>query len=126
MRRQFVRYVAIGVGLNLVFYVAYLLLSWRLLGSEAAMTVTSCVGTLGSFFANRKLTFAHRGDQRAALLRFLACYGLLYALDFAALWVFSRNMGIAHQLVQGGVILVLPWIAFVLQKFWVFPPEAPV
>jgi putative flippase GtrA len=88
------------------------------------MTITFSVGVLLSFLANRRITFRHRGDQLAALLRFLACYAILYLIDFIALWVFAGRMGFAHQIVQGGVILVLPLLAFTIQKYWVFPAAA--
>jgi putative flippase GtrA len=124
VRAQFIRYVLVGLGLNAALYVTYLLLTWRIMGSEAAMTITFSVGVLLSFLANRRITFRHRGDQLAALLRFLACYAILYLIDFIALWVFAGRMGFAHQIVQGGVILVLPLLAFTIQKYWVFPAAA--
>lgn len=124
IRPQFVRFVAVGLGLNAALYAAYLLLTWLEMGSETAMTITFCFGTLLSFIANRNMTFRHRGDHMGALLRFLVCYAILYAINFAALWVFAEHMGIAHQIVQGCAILVIALFAFVLQRYWVFPPAA--
>ena len=124
VRAQFVRYVLVGLGLNAGLYAMYLLLTWRIMGSEAAMTITLSVGTLLSFLANRRLTFRHRGDRLAALRRFLACYAIIYLLDFIALWVFAGQMGIPHQIVQGCAILVLPLLAFMMQRYWVFPASA--
>lgn len=124
IRTQFVRYVAIGLGLNATLYIAYLLLSWLVIGSRGAMTITFSVGMLLSFIANRNLTFRHRGDHLGALLRFIVCYAILYTVNFIALWAFAERMGVAHQIVQGGVILVLPLFAFALQKYWVFPNAA--
>jgi putative flippase GtrA len=121
IRAQFVRYVTIGLGLNAVLYLAYLLLSWRAVGSRGAMTITFSIGVLLSFIANRNLTFRHRGDHLGPLLRFIACYAILYTVNFTALWAFAEQMGVAHQIVQGGVILTLPLFAFALQKYWVFP-----
>lgn len=119
---QFTRFVAVGVGLNASLYVAYLLLTWLGMGHEAAMTITFCLGALLGFFFNRNLTFRHRGDYRAALLRFMECYAILYMINFAALWFFAGRMGIAHQIVQGGAVLVIALLAFVLQRYWVFRP----
>lgn len=117
---QFARYVAIGLGLNAALYLAYLLLSWRVMGSRSAMTITFSVGVLLSFVANRNLTFRHRGNHLAALSRFFACYAMLYTLNFVALWGFAEQMGIEHQIVQGGAILALSLLAFAMQKYWVF------
>ena len=124
VRAQFIRYVLVGLGLNAALYATYLLLTWRIMGSEAAMTITFSVGMLLGFLANRSITFRHRGDQLAALRRFLACYAILYLIDFIALWVFAGQMGVPHQIVQGCVILVLPLLAFIMQKYWVFPAAA--
>lgn len=124
VRAQFVRYVLVGLGLNAALYATYLLLTWWIMGSEAAMTITFSVGTLLGFLANRSLTFRHRGDRLAALRRFLACYAILYLIDFIALGVFAGQMGVPHQIVQGCVILVLPLLAFIMQKYWVFPAGA--
>jgi putative flippase GtrA len=121
VRAQFIRYVLVGLGLNAALYAIYLLLTWRIMGSETAMTITFSVGMLLSFLANRSLTFRHRGHQLAALRRFLACYAILYLIDFTALWVFAGRMGLPHQIVQGCVVLVLPLLAFMMQKYWVFP-----
>jgi putative flippase GtrA len=124
VRAQFIRYVLVGLGLNAALYATYLLLTWRIMGSEAAMTITFSVGTLLSFLTNRNLTFRHRGDLLAALRRFLACYAILYLMDFVALWVFAGQMGVPHQIVQGCLILVLPLLAFIMQRYWVFPAAA--
>ena len=121
LRAQFIRYVIVGLALNAALYAAYLLLTWLVMGSEAAMTLTFGAGTLLSFLANRNITFRHRGDHFAALLRFVACYIILYIIDFTALWVFALRMGVPHQIVQGCVVLVLPPLGFIMQKYWVFP-----
>jgi putative flippase GtrA len=124
VRAQFIRYVLIGLLLNAALYATYLLLTWWIMSRETAMTITFSVGTLLSFLANRSLTFRHRGDRLAALRRFLACYAILYFVDFIALWVFAGHMGVPHQIVQGCVVLVLPLLAFIAQKYWVFPATA--
>jgi putative flippase GtrA len=124
VRAQFIRFVLIGLGINATLYLAYLLLTWWIVGSETAMTITFGVGVLLSFLANRSLTFRHRGDGRAALLRFSTCYAILYVLNFIALWGFAGRMGLPHQIVQGCMVLVLALLAFTMQKYWVFPESA--
>jgi putative flippase GtrA len=124
VRAQFIHYVFIGVVLNAALYGTYLLLTWRILGSKTAMTITFSVGLLLSFLANRILTFRHRGDRLVALRRFLACYAILYLIDFITLWMFAGKMGVPHQIVQGCVVLLLPLLAFTMQNYWVFPDAA--
>jgi putative flippase GtrA len=121
LRVQFIRYVLVGLGLNAALYTMYLLLTWWIMGSETAMTITFSVGMLLSFLANRSLTFRHGGHQLTALRRFMACYAILYLIDFIALWVFAGEMGVPHPIVQGCAVLVLALLAFTMQKYWVFP-----
>jgi putative flippase GtrA len=123
-RGQFFRYVLVGLGLNAAFYATYLLLTWRIMGSEAAMTITFSVGVLVSFRASRSVTFRYGGDQLPALRRYLAWCAILYLIDFIALRVFAGQMGVPHQIVQGCVVVVLPLLNFVVQKHWVFPTTA--
>lgn len=120
IRAQFIRFVLVGLGLNAALYGTYLLLTWWILRSEVAMTITFSVGVLFSFLAHRSVTFRHRGDRFAALRRFLACYVILYLINLTALWLFADRMGIPHQLVQGCMALVVALLAFIVQKYWVF------
>jgi putative flippase GtrA len=124
IRQQFIRYVAIGLVLNAAFFGLYLLLTWSVMGTQAAMTITFSIGMLLSFIANRAVTFRHSGNRLGALLRFITCYAVLYLANSAALMVFAGRMGIAHQVVQAGAVLTLPLLAFGLQKYWVFAADA--
>jgi putative flippase GtrA len=124
VRAQFIRFVLVGLGLNAAGYATYLLLTWRIMGSEAAMTITFSVATLLSFLANRSFTFRHTGGQLAALRRFLTYYAILYLINFIALWVVAGQMGVPHQIVQGCMILVLALLNFIMQRYWVFPAAA--
>lgn len=118
---KFLRYAIVGLGLNATLYLIYLLLTWRMLPSEAAMTVVFVLGILMSFVAHRNITFAHKGRRRDALRRFAICYGAMYALNLWALWFFVEHMNIPHQIVQGCAILIIALLGFVVQKYWVFP-----
>lgn len=124
VRAQFIRYVLVGLGLNAAIYGVYLLVTWRIMGCEAAMTIIFGVGTLLSFLANRRITFSHRGDQLAALRWFLACYAMLCVIDFITPWVFAGQMRVPHQIVQGCVAVVLALLNFIIQRHWVFPAAA--
>jgi putative flippase GtrA len=127
IRQQFVRFAIIGLLLNGVLYCAYLLLTRGLMGSPAAMTITYCTGVLAGFLLNRRVTFRYRGDNRGALLRYVACYVIGYAINFVTLWWLVQRLGLAHEVVQAGVTLILPVILFSLQRYWVFRrPRLPL
>lgn len=118
--RQFVCYAAIGLGLNAALYGAYLLLTYGGMSSLAAMTLTYAAGVCCGFLLNRKLTFRYQGGDSGALLRYVASYGIGYALNFVILWLLAVRAGMSHQIVQGCITVGLPVLLFVLQKFWVF------
>ena len=52
--RQFIRYAAVGLMLNIVLFGVYLLLTRGLMGSPAAMTATYSAGVLIGFVLNSK------------------------------------------------------------------------
>lgn len=120
IRQQFFRYAAVGLGLNATLYGAYLVLTQTLMGSRAAMTITYSAGVVLGFMLNRSITFRYRGRDVGALLRYVASYGIGYAINFATLWFFVDRMGVAHEIVQGGMVLTLPVVLFALQRYWVF------
>ncbi len=121
IRRQFIRYAAIGLLLNAALYGAYVLLTHTLMGVRAAMTLTYGLGVLIGFVLNRKITFRYRRGDVGALPRYLASYLVGYVINLAALWWLVDHEGISHVIVEGGIIVVLPIILFALQKYWVFP-----
>jgi len=117
---QLIRYGLVGLGSNLLLYLAYLLLTGLGLGPKWAMSSLYVVGVLQTFYFNRKWTFAHVGRLDATLMRYCASYGLGYLVNLLALQVLADQMGYPHQAVQGVMILVLAVMLFLLQKFWVF------
>lgn len=73
-------------------------LTWLLmaLGSNtiAANAAGFAVGMTVSFTLNRKWTFAHRGDWRASLPRWLAVAAVAYVANLAVMLATSRGLGI--------------------------------
>ena len=121
IRQQFIRFAAIGLGLNAALYGSYLLLTHTLMGSQSAMTVTYCSGVMIGFLLNRNITFRHHGGNRGALSRYIAAYFLGYGINFLALWIFADRLGMAHEIVQAVTIVVVAVVTFCLQRYWVFP-----
>ena len=124
IRRQFISYFVIGVSVNVTLYAVYLLLADTLMESRSAMTVTYCAGVLLSFALNRKITFRFRGDNGSALLRYAGAYAIGYVINFAGLWLLVDHYGIAHEIAQGVIMLVLVVVLFLLLRYWVFPARA--
>jgi putative flippase GtrA len=121
IRQQFIRYVAIGLVVNAALYGAYLLLTHTLMGSRTAMTLTYGSSVLIGFVLNRKITFRYHGSNVGALLRYFVSYLIGYVINLTALWLLVDHAGIAHEVVQGGMIVLLAIVLFALQRYWVFP-----
>lgn len=125
IRQQFMRYVIIGVLLNAALYGSYLLLTHTVMGSRAAMSITYGAGVLTGFVLNCKITFGFRGDQVGALARYIASYGIGYAIDFTGLWLLVDRAGFRHEWVQAFLTIAIALILFALQRYWVFSPPPP-
>ena len=85
MHRQLLRYVMVGVGSNVILYLAYLLLTGLGLGHKTAMTLSYGVGILQTFLLNRSWTFRHQGHIRSAFARYIVIYMLGYLVNFSGL-----------------------------------------
>jgi putative flippase GtrA len=119
-QRQLLRYAVVGIGSNVILYLAYLLLTGLGLGHKTAMTVLYLVGILQTFLLNRYWTFADQGKFRGALIRYVIVYLLGYLVNFSGLYIFVDVMGFAHQLIQAVMIFVVAALQFLLQRLWVF------
>jgi putative flippase GtrA len=120
IRRQLISFVAIGLLLNAALYAVYLLLTHMVIGSPAAMTATYAAGVLIGFVLNKRFSFQFIGDSNSALWRYLASYAIGYLINFLGLWVLVGRYGFAHEIVQGGMMLAIPGVLFLLQRYWVF------
>ena len=120
MHRQLLRYALVGLGSNVILYLAYLLLTGFGLGYKTAMTLLYGVGVLQTFLFNRRWTFGHQGHIHSAFVRYIIVYFLGYLVNFSALYIFVDVLGFFHQLVQGIMIILVAMLLFVLQRFWVF------
>ena len=118
--RQFATFAVIGVSLNAASYAAYLLLTHTVLGHLEAMTVSYCLGVVAGFALNRRFTFGFEGDKSVAFARYVAAYLIGYFLDLAALWLLADRLGVPHELAQGGLVLSIAVLLFILQRYWVF------
>lgn len=117
---QLLRYGIIGLGTNAGLYGLYLLVTWLGVGHKTTMTATFILGTLLSFFLNRRWTFSHRGSVGLPMVRFFASYGLAYLMNYVALVLLVDQMGYPHQIVQAIMVFVNAAFLFLLQKVWVF------
>ncbi|MBB1127106.1 GtrA family protein [Thiospirillum jenense] len=117
---QFSRYAIVGIISNAIGYLLYLLLTSVGIGHKLAMTLLYVIGVLQTFYFNRNWSFKHQGESRSAFLRYLVSYALGYLLNLSVLYIAVDLFGLSHQIVQGGMIVTLALMLFLLQKYWVF------
>ncbi|MDT8421978.1 MAG: GtrA family protein [Desulfuromonadales bacterium] len=114
------RFGVVGLASNAVLFVFYLILTSIGIGPKIAMSCMFLVGTLQTFLFNKRWTFGHNGASKRALVKYFVVYSGAYAVNLLALLVLVDQLGYAHQVVQGLMILFLAVFIFLLQKFWVF------
>lgn len=90
------------------------------MGAKTAMSILYVTGVLATFIFNRNWSFGHDGAVPASLLRYFLVYFLGYLVNWSALFLLVDQAGLAHQWVQGIMILALAVGFFLAQKYWVF------
>lgn len=123
--RQVTRWLAVGVATNGCLYLAYIALTRSMLGPKKAMTVVYVAGVLIGFAGHRAWTFEHAGRVDAALIRYLAVYGLGYVFNLAGLEIGVSILQLPHELVQGGMIVTIAIMMFLMQRHFVFAELGP-
>lgn len=119
-RKQFIRYVVVGLASNAVIYVVYLALTQLGMGPKLAMSLLYCLGVLQTFVFNKTWSFRFEGAATPALVRYATVYAMGYVIQFLALMLLVDRMGLPHQWVMGVLILFMALLLFIAQKFWVF------
>lgn len=117
---QLGRYGLVGVLSNITIYFVYLLITYLGVEPKMAMTFVYIIGATIGFVANRKWTFAHRGDSYHAALRYVLAHLFGYLLNLLIIFTFVDRLGYAHQWVQAVAILIVAGFLFIVFKYLVF------
>lgn len=117
---QLARYAIVGLLSNVLGYLLYLVITALGMEPKLAMTLLYIIGTLQTFFFNRKWTFSHDGAHQGPFIRYILSYAFGYLLNLAALLILVDWAHWPHQIVQGAMIFILAAMLFLLQKYWVF------
>jgi len=120
IRKQFIRYVVVGLASNAVIYLIYILLTRLGMGPKLAMSLLYGVGLLQTFVLNRRWSFQFEGAATPALVRYALLYSAGYVIQLFALMLLVDQVGLPHQWVMGGLVLIMAVFLFIGQKVWVF------
>lgn len=121
VRKQFIRYIIVGLASNATAYLFYIVLTRLGFGPKVTMSFIYGIGVMQTFIMNKRWTFECKSKDINVLLRYCSAYGLGYFINIMALIVFVDDKGYPHEIVQGIMIFLLALLLFVIQKFWVFP-----
>ncbi|MEZ5739282.1 MAG: GtrA family protein [Burkholderiaceae bacterium] len=115
-----VRYAIVGLLSNAVGYLAYLALTTLGLSPQRAMSLLYAIVATVGFFGHRRLTFADDGRLLGTGARYVIAHLGGYLLNLALLSVLVDRLGLAHQAVQAGAILVVAIYLFIVSRQFVF------
>lgn len=118
---QLIRYGVVGLSINLILYLAYILITRSGVDPKQAMTVMYVFGVGIGFFGHRKLTFVHNGNTSRTVFRFVLSHLAGFILNFLLLHIFVDHLGFSHQVVQAVSVLIVAVFLFIAFKFFVFP-----
>ena len=114
------RFLIVGASNNAAMYGLFVLLSLLGVAAIPAATLTYALGMVISFALHRRWTFAHTGNPRSAVVRFLIANLGGYAVNVAILWVFVTQLRMPQLVVQLVAVVVVASLLFVVMRAWVF------
>ncbi len=127
MLGQLIAY-AIGGGAMTVFHagIYWLLAEPAQMEPYLANSLAAIAAGLAGFMLHSKWTFSHGERQIGAgtsLFRYAVVSLLCFALNSFWVWLLVKSMGrsVGESIIP--MILVTPWLAFALNRFWTFKPK---
>jgi putative flippase GtrA len=118
---QFLRYILVGITNTLVGYgVIFGCMYLAGISPEISNVAGYAVGLVVSYVLNRTYTFNSTQKRRTEVVRFLACFGIAYGLNFLTLIVMIHWLHLHEGLSQ--IIASAAYVvsAYLMNKFYVF------
>lgn len=120
MTIQLFRYTFVGIAINAIGYLVYILFTYIGATPKLTMSLLYVVGVVIGFWGNRELTFAHKGSVLGTGILYLIAHCFGYIINLAILVVMVDKLKYAHQWVQAVAIFVVAGFLFPIFKFFVF------
>ena len=121
---QFVRYVFVGIILNLLGYLIYLGLTWLGVPPKIVVTIFYPLAALNGYFIHARYTFAYSGSHRSGLVRYVVAHVFGFLSNLVLLFVGVDILDYPHQLVQLVAIFAVAGQLFVTFKLFVYKSDS--
>ncbi len=115
---RFTRYLAVGIILNLIFYLLYLTLTF--IGLEPK--ITSCtlflIALTASYIGHNNFTFKDYLISSRSFIKYLFIQLSCLTFSLTMLFLFSDLLGFPHQVIQlTNIVLLAPSNFFLMRKY---------
>ena len=114
------RFIAIGIKSNVLYYSIYVGLSLVGIGPKTAVTLVFFVGVVYSFWFNKRFVFRRVGPAYSQMLRYLAVYFGAWLLNLVLLDVLLTDCQINRFVAQGLLVVPFAIAIFLALKYLVF------
>lgn len=120
LNSQLVRFLLVGALNTIVGYALFAIFVWAGLSFPVAIGLATIAGVAFNFQSTGRLVFG--GAPLSQLGRFVAVYGVVYAINVGSVAVLLRA-GFNVYLANAMVLVPLALLAFALQRRFVFPMQ---
>lgn len=117
---QLNRYFFVGVLVNIIGYIIYVLLAYFGITPAKSMSILYVVGALLGFYFNRSFTFQYDGKVSYAICRYVLVLMIGYLLNLSIFFIFIDMFGYPHYFVQAIAIIVVAFFMFMMSRIFVF------
>lgn len=120
MHRKEIRFLFVGI-LNTIFgYGLYALFCFWKIDPTIAITFSTVLGTIHSYFWNKYYTFKVMKKSLKELIRFISVYTVAYVINLGVVYYFSRLTSVDKYLVGMVSIFVSTIISYVGHNWFSF------
>ncbi len=117
--RKIAKFILAGVLRTAAGYGLYLLLLWIGLHYNLALASDYVLAISVGYVVNRSWTFSNQGRPKAALLKYILAYVLVFVFNWLALELVIRA-GMGPALGQIPCLVLATVASYLLQRYWVF------
>jgi putative flippase GtrA len=121
---QIAAYAIGGGGVTLLHSLTYWILAEPLrIDPFLANSIAAVIAGLTSYTLHSRWTFGHTNtaaNSLATIVRFAVVNLIVFALNSLWVWLFVQQLGLGVRISIAPMILVTPWVAFALNRWWTF------